>query len=263
MKLKLLTTLIFIAATAAAHDLYLQAAPFFLTEPGSVNLSMYLAASFPGEEQKWRADKTAAFQVLRPQDSQKAASIESTNPKVTLSSEGTYVIGWSSTPSHITIEPKELEQYVTAEGYKNVLEARKAAGTSNAKASEKYTRNLKIFVQVGDTLTSNAGIPLGTKIEIVPKQNPYALKVGDELTVQVLFDGKPLQDVRVMGTYDTFSKEHDVYAQTAQTDSNGIARIKIAKPGIWLIRANHMLPASGDSKAEWESFWANCSFHVR
>jgi uncharacterized GH25 family protein len=254
----LFTFFVVVTSGIFAHDLYLQSKPFLLSQPGSVKLSMFLAESFPGEAQKWRAEKTVSFQLLGPSGPKDLDHREQTDPSISLPSEGTYVIGWSATPSYITIDAKHFEEYVRAEGYSNVLDKK----SPTVEGKEKYTRYLKTFLQVGNKTTVNYPQPLGHKIEILPTQNPYALKAGGVLTVQVLFEGKPLASTRVMGTFDTFSKEHDVYAETSQTDSNGRAQIKITKPGIWMICANHMIPAQNDPKADWESFWSNCSFQI-
>jgi uncharacterized GH25 family protein len=263
MKFKLLTLLLLIATIANAHDLYLGSTPFHLAKPGSVKLSMYLAEAFPGKIEKWRGEKTAHFQIVGPRGTIELDGKQESDPSLELSVEGTYLIAWSSTPSYITIDAKHFEEYVLQEGYKNVLEDRKRKGKSNAEGSEKYSRNLKTFVQVGTKPTDNFSKAVGTRIEIIPKRNPYTLKVGEEFSVQVLFNGKGIPDARVMATFDGFSLDHDVYGQTVQTNTNGIAKFRITKPGIWMVRANQMIPLTSDPKAEWESFWANCVFEVK
>ena len=102
----------------------------------------------------------------------------------------------------------------------------------------------------------------GQKIELIPLDNPYSIKAGSEISVRLLYDGQPLAGARVMGTYDTFSKEHDVYAHTVETNNEGIVRMPIDQPGLWMIRANHMIPLNGDPKADWQSYWTNISFYV-
>lgn len=66
-----------------------------------------------------------------------------------------------------------------------------------------------------------------------------------------------------MGTYDSYGKEHDVYAHTVETDTDGVARIPIDEPGLWMVRDNHMPPLQSDPKADWECYWTNISFYVR
>lgn len=251
-----------IASQLVAHDLYLQAKPFVLPQPGQAKIVMFLAEAFPGKQERWRSEKTAGFKVVGPQGESSIEQKEKSDPEIRLSEEGTYVIGWSSTPSYISIEAESFNEYIEAEGYDNVVEMRKASG-QDTQGREKYTRYLKAFLQAGRKSTSNFSSPLGTKIEIIPSDNPYEIKQGSELRFRVLFDGKPLADKSVMATFDSYSTQHDVYAQTVRTDSEGLAIIKITKTGIWMIRTNVMLPLKNDPQADWESFWANISFMVR
>lgn len=250
-------------SVAFAHDLFLNAHPFHLEKTGSLTLAMNLAAAFPGKEEAWRQDKTLQFWIIGSSGKKLLKDEKGKNPIIEVSEEGTYVIGWDSSPSYIEIESKDFNEYIAAEGYQNVVQARKEQGKQDAKGREKYVRFLKAFVQVGSKLTNDYSKPLGQKIEIIPLSNPYSLKQGTDLPIKILFDGKPLPKAKVMSTYDTYSKEHDVYAHTIDTAQDGTAKIPISKNGIWLIRVNTMLPMEGDPKADWQSFWANCTFEVR
>lgn len=263
IKRMILLLFLLFAATVFAHDVFLSAKPFVLDKPGSVTLSMYLAEAFPGEVIKWRADKTVRFWMIGPGSDTELTAKKEANPVIEFKNIGTYVIGWNATPSYIEVEPKLFNEYIEAEGYGNVIEIRKEQGKQDKPGREKYIRFLKCFVQVGANHTDDFSKNLGQKIEMVPLVNPYSVKVGSELGVRVIFDGKPVSGVRVMGTYDTFSKKHDVYAHTVETDMDGISRIPIDKPGLWMVRANRMLPLQGDPKADWESYWTNISFYVK
>ena len=255
--------LLLIASLVSAHDLFLAAHPFFLETPGRIQIAMNIAEAFPGKEERWRADKTARFWMVGDGITQTYPAKEEKNPTITLPKEGTYVIAWNATDSYIDIEGKEFNEYIEAEGYHNVAALRKQQGKENAGGRERYTRFLKTIAQVGNKFTDDYGKRLGQKLEIIPLQNPYSIKLGAPLPVKLLFDGVPIVGIRMMATYNTYSKEHDVYAHTAETDSNGIANIPLSKKGLWMIRANHMLPLKDDPKADWQSFWTNCTFEVR
>jgi hypothetical protein len=49
---------------------------------------------------------------------------------------------------------------------------------------------------------------------------------------------------------------------TARTDGRGRATLKLDRPGFWLVKAVHMIPAPADAGADWESFWASLTFAV-
>jgi len=246
----------------AAHDLFLNANTFILQKPGPVTLSMNLAESFPGEEVTWRTEKTIKFQFIGPGIQQELTVNKGSNPTLKFERIGTYLVVWESSPSYIEIEPDVFNKYINSEGYKNVIQSRALKGQLKVPGREKYNRFLKCVLQVGSDRTAEYGKILGQKIELVPQENPYSIQIESELPVRLLFDGKPLSDARVMATYDSFSKEHDVYAHTLQTNADGIARVPIDHSGLWMIRTNHMVPLKGDPKADWESYWTNVTFYV-
>jgi uncharacterized GH25 family protein len=78
---------------------------------------------------------------------------------------------------------------------------------------------------------------LGHKLEIVPLANPLSLKVGNELSVKILLNGKPLNTM-IYATYDGFSR-HDYTFAYATEAKNGVAHIKFTQPGIWMVRVEN------------------------
>lgn len=247
-----------IGSSLFGHDLYIRPATFRVSEAKPVQLSMWLAEAFPGEAVDWRADKTADFRVIGPKDSMHP---DPKTPVLNLETSGTYIAGWSSTPSYIEIPAADFRVYVKGEGYRGVLE--ELDRQPGKPGREKYTRFLKTYLQSGAGTTGNFADPFGYKIEIIPLSNPSSLKPGDSLTVQLLFDGKPLAGAAVMATYDTYSTQHEAYAVRTLTDADGKAQIPLIKRGVWMVRANHMLAEKEDPKADWQSFWANISFEVQ
>jgi Domain of unknown function (DUF4198) len=263
MRIFVAALLLLITSTVFAHDLFLVAHPFRMEKPGSIQMAMNLAEAFPGEEQPWRKTKTLRFWLVGPGESHELTAEEGKNPTVNLSRKGTYMVAWNGSASYIEIPATEFNPYVESQGYRDVIAFRKHRGQENAPGKEKYTRFLKAIVQVGDQLTEQYAQTLDQQFEMVPLQNPYLLTPGSTLSVRVLFNRTPIAGIRVMATYDTYSKEHDVYAHRAETDANGIAKLPISAKGVWMIRANHMLPLEEDPKADWQSFWANFTFEVK
>jgi uncharacterized GH25 family protein len=131
---------------------------------------------------------------------------------------------------------------------------------------EAYARNLKLLVRVGNSSGGEVYKQvLGQKIEILLLQNPYRLDPGDDLDIQVLFDGAPLPD-QLVRAYNS-DASGPVTNHRARTNLDGIARIKLDRDGVWLIRLVHLFPCSGRSEvdcddADWESYWASYSFEL-
>ena len=118
----------------------------------------------------------------------------------------------------------------TPQGTRRV--GREAPGATNVRLIEKFSKAI-VNASAGD---GGCLRPLGDRLEIVTMTNPAELKPGQEMTVQVLFDGKPLT-VPVFATYDGFSGEENTYAYYTEGRPDGTARVKITQPGLWMVRA--------------------------
>ena len=134
------------------------------------------------------------------------------------------------------------------------------------KQTERYARTLKCLLQVGDGTDGDLHKRVvGQKLEILLLQNPYLLKPGDDLEVQVLFDGKPLGGQRV--TAFNGDGERRVSAPRVRTSANGVARFNLNREGFWLVRVVHFIPCAERSdidcsEVDWESYWTSYTFHL-
>lgn len=132
----------------------------------------------------------------------------------------------------------------TPQGTRRV--GREVPGATNVRLIEKFSKAV-INASPGD-----AGClrPIGDRLEIVTLTNPAEVKPGQEVTVQVLYDGKPLT-VPVYATYDGFSGEENTYAYYTEGRPDGTARVKITQPGLWMIRAEQ---ATADRTADHDRY---------
>jgi len=96
-----------------------------------------------------------------------------------------------------------------------------------------------------------AGRPAGVLLEIVPLANPLAMKPGDELPVQLLYDSRPLVDaeIEIMGSMDLYI-----------TDAEGKATLPISEPGFQYIQAMYRVPLDNDPDTDELFLSANLTF---
>jgi uncharacterized GH25 family protein len=80
----------------------------------------------------------------------------------------------------------------------------------------------------------------------VPVSNPPRLRPGEEMTVRVLYRGAPVAGATVTATYDGFSTEEDTYAYSTKAHKDGVAKVKITHPGLWMVRVQHSAPERTD-----------------
>jgi uncharacterized GH25 family protein len=171
---------------------------------------------------------------------------------------GNYWIGMATRPRLIELSSEQFNDYLRHDGLPHVLREREALGITDREEIEEYSKYGKIYLQVGTDTSDNYRLPVGLKIEIIPEKNPYLLKPGDDLPLQVLYQGKPLTGFLVhAGRAGQERKTVHRY-----TDKSGRASIPLAAAGRWFIRGIHLLQTDG-SDHSYESYWATVTFEVK
>ena len=99
--------------------------------------------------------------------------------------------------------------------------------------------------------------PAGLKMEIIPLQNPFTVKPGQTLPVEVNFDGKPLAGV------DASYGVHGDQAPKVKTSPDGKAQIPIQKTGEQFIAADYVTPADQDPAKGKTSYSTSLGFELK
>jgi len=123
----------------------------------------------------------------------------------------------------------------TTQGWKQASKK----GLEGVLSSGMYEKFCKTLVTVGQP-DDGYGKVAGHALEIVPLDDPAKAAVGRDLKFQVLFNGKPLP-AEVYATYDGFTDAPNTYAYFTETDAEGRARVRITRPGTWMVRVQHTL----------------------
>ena len=155
----------------------------------------------------------------------------------------------------ITLEAEKFAGYIAHEDAQRFIEPSFAAGVTTAPQRESYAKYAKVFCEVnqsGDAFN----LTVGHRFEIVPQTD---LRVG-EMIVQVLFDEKPIANLRVSVGGENINGGK--YLAHTRTDENGLAAIEIERGGHWFLRTHYIRPQSNLVFNEWESFWASLSFRL-
>jgi uncharacterized GH25 family protein len=153
-------------------------------------------------------------------------------------------------PGKFVFVPKSCGEYeIIAQMKKGFLcttpDGRKMGSKKDVKEAVscmQFAMNAKTMVRVGSKGKRNshlADIPL----EIIPLEDIKKLKVGKELSLQLLFNGKPVPGAKLKAVdADSAKQKEDVWTQETVSDARGIARIKLTSRGQWLFAANHETP---------------------
>lgn len=95
--------------------------------------------------------------------------------------------------------------------------------------------------------------PVGFLIEILPELNPYQLKPGDLLPIQVMFRDKPAADFQIEMAWLPPGEKSQIKI-TGRTGNDGRLKIPIVSKGIWKLHAVLMERCAEPAVADGESF---------
>ncbi|MEL6593228.1 MAG: DUF4198 domain-containing protein, partial [Bacteroidota bacterium] len=209
---------------------------------------------------------------------------------------GTYVVGVSTKARNTELPAEEFNDYLKNDGLLDMLEYRTDQGLLDQDAVESYQKHVKAIFQVGDVKTNDWNTVLGYPIEFVPQANPYEKYGGDELTIQLLLDGKPLPNQLVYvdhihgnhghshhdhdhdHAHDDHDHDHDhahdehdhdsdeaqthTSGQSLRTDAQGMINVNLPAEGIYYLRSIHMIALTEGDELTHQSKWATLTFEV-
>ena len=127
---------------------------------------------------------------------------------------------------------------------------------SEVPGAKQSSQSRKFAVAILDHLRKKPE-PQGLPFEIVPLIDPTILEAGNELPVQVLVDGKPVEGVEVAADY-----VNDSHAAPVKTDAEGIARIRIRNAGLNVVGAAYSSPLSDSKEADKLSYFTTLTFNL-
>jgi uncharacterized GH25 family protein len=260
-----LVTALLLATPVRAHDYWLEFQPLQPTAGSELDLSLWVGEDFVAESQKpLQKPRTVALrhitntsdEDLLPVATDGAAPLLRRN----LASAGGHLLVVERDAAHITMRARKFNHYLEHEGLHHALSERRQALEHLWPASERYTRHLKAFVQVGNAADGVSMKVLGQRLELVPDRDLATLEPGDRLGVVVLFAGQPLTGLQV----EAFVRDGGAArGQKATSDAAGRVEFSVGQSGAWLVRTVHMQRCRGCKDADWESSWAGYSFAVR
>lgn len=191
---------------------------------------------------------------------------KSTYIKVFAEQEGTGLGGVAAKPDYIALPAEMFAGYLEHEGMTETLAEFEATNELQT-IRERYTKHAKGVFQVGTTLTDDYKRKLDYKAEIFVEQNPGDVTVGDDMSIQVLFEGKPLENQLVFVSHATREEPADasipeLSAYSLRTDENGRATFKITMKDKWYVQMIHMQKIV-DEDADYESNWSTITFEIK
>lgn len=265
------------AVFADAHDLFLRPKDFIVSPGSDVHVRVLNGTFSSSESQVARLrlgdlSVVSDGQAVHPDTNTWTGGDKESAWHVRVGKPGTYLLGASVRPNTIRLSGTDFNHYLRDDGLPDVLAARRAAGTLDVAAHERYSKHVKALVRVETAATrrtpssgdSSFARVLGYPAEIVPLADPYLLRPGASLDVRALVDGAPVTGQVVLAGGRT-AKGARFPERMVRTDERGIARIPLRAAGVWYVKFINMraVPAAAGDSVNYESKWATLTFAVR
>ena len=257
-----------------AHEFWIAPVTTPLMAGSSARLSLRVGEQFTGELVGWSKAQTAGLRLVSTAGVQDiSAQVPATavaDLPIVLSAPGNYLVGFESQPSTISLSADSFHAYLHDEGLDFIKTQREAAGQAKQPGRERYRRYVKTLLAVQGAQAEQAGVnaaavhsqTLGQRLELVPANNPLAMAPGEALSVQVLFEGRPLQGALLKAWHKSGGEASQTTIIRATTNAQGITTVNLPYPGAWMVSVVHMVRVTGVKDVDWDSLWGNLSFVV-
>lgn len=245
------------AATAQAHDFWIEPSTFH-PEPGAlVSLALRVGQDFIGDPVPRSSAFIAEFSARQNGKDRDIGGTDHIDPAGFMIADGsaTATISYVSTGAYIELPPVEFENYLRLYGLDDIIDSRAARGEHRKLGRERFYRYAKALI-AGREPSDDVTRPLGLAYEIVPDEDPTFR--FEPFRGRILYEGKPLANALVVAL---LHGQPAVHIET-HSDSNGAIMLPLPGPGIWLIKSVHMVRASFFASEDWDSLWASLTVEI-
>lgn len=244
-----------------AHDFWLAATPSSETAARVYVVAGHVGEHFPVPNSPTTPDRVDVWRVLGvngehavPRDFYLEG--QSLATKVRLPLTGVFLGVMTIRAREIDMTGQEFTDYLREEGLDRVIAERARLGQSGAPARERFARYAKVVIGHGAP-APHLTRPVGGKAELVPLRDTGSVRPGDTLDVRLLVDGRPVAGAMISALDGQGRVD-------ARTNAGGVATLRLARAGAWLVKTVHMTKPvdAGTPPADWESFWVTLTFTV-
>jgi hypothetical protein len=249
-----------LATALPAHDFWIEPSTFTPAPGQRMAVRLRVGEALRGDPVPRDPSVLKRFIAIGPAGEMPVGGREHTDPAgiLALQAPGLHMIVYDSRRSPLALDAAKFETYLGEEGLEKISALRASRGQSGAGVKEVFSRCAKSLLSAGGGAGPGFDRVVGQRLELVPEVNPQESPGGGELPVRLLYEGKPLAGALVVA----FTKDRPQAKVAARSDAKGRVRLKLDRPGFWLVKAVHMISAPADSGADWESFWASLTFEV-
>ena len=263
------------AGSLAAHDFWLVPNAFAVAAGETLAVRGQTSTRFPTSVSAVVPERVADARLLGAAGAERIADLSVEGKSLLLRSRpaaaGQRVVAIALVPRASRTAPQALQRYLALEGAPALAEryAREGRFAGSDSLTQRTTKMAKTLVEVGRGGPRAFARTAGHALEFVPLTDPATARAGDTLAVRLLFRGAPLADAHLHAgsapegaAADSASGAGPAAADVAlATDAQGVARLPLARAGLWNVRTVHGAPATGAARA-WDVYFATLVFQV-
>jgi uncharacterized GH25 family protein len=252
---KILLTSILLAAffLGVAQEYWMQTEKFFIKPGETLIIKLVTGENFIGVP---LGPEMKAIEL--PTSIDTVSQTEKGSVRYSFKMEGTQVLSMQTDNIFLESDPGEFNDFLKGAGLDDVLYQRQQKNTLVSPGKENVSIHTKLLVQIGEKRDQAYKKALGFPAEIIPLQNPYALKIGEKIRFKILFQGKPVfgARVKVWNRSDNRTTIQNIY-----TEKDGTIEAIISNVGTWMVSVVSMVP-SKQAGADWQSYRASLVFGI-
>ncbi|HEV8632004.1 MAG TPA: DUF4198 domain-containing protein [Thermoanaerobaculia bacterium] len=250
------------ATAAAAHDTWLLPSRSSSRAGARVLLAMTSGMAFPRNETAIDPARIAAASMrlagsTTPLTVHKRGS-DALALDVTPARAGVATLWVELHPRTLALTPEQVTEYLEEIGAPAEVRERWEKAATPRRWRESYVKHAKTFVRVGmPTADHSWAEPVGMSFELIPEQDPTAVRSSEHITLRLLRHGAPAAGVAV-----ALVAEGGGPAVLHTTDGAGRVTFELGRSGRWMARATELRPSSRE-ELDWESEFTTLTFTVR
>jgi hypothetical protein len=253
-----------LALPLLAHDLYLMPQRYRLEAGRPVTIAFHNGDDFPVPDRPPKLENVLDGAVVAAHGRSPLANLRVDGKvllaEATLTQAGSAYAISRTRPNLIELQPLAFEEYLRHEGLTGVIAWRSQHQEAAKPGRERYSKYVKSLLSTGQP-SDFYREPVGFPIEIVPTQNPAAVRPGARLPVRVLLRGRPAADLQIEVAWLTADGKFG-RAVAGRTAPDGTLTIPITAAGTWKLHTVAMERCSEPAVADWESLWSSLTFEI-
>ncbi|MDF3413784.1 DUF4198 domain-containing protein [Sulfitobacter sp. M57] len=252
--------------SATAHEFWIEPLSYQVEASDRVQALFKNGEGFKGNSQSFFDRRSKRFDVIVDGKALPVTPRSGDSPALDIMppiQDGLITVVHETAPSTLTYrEWAKFLKFAAHKDFRTAAQDHLAAGWSQVKFREVYTRHVKALIAVGTGTGRDSAA--GMKTEFVALDNPYGEEFDNQMNILLLLDGEPRADAQI----EVFDRAPDqnVSISLFRTNARGQAAIPVSPGHSYLFDAVVLRPAAEANTQEnavvWKTYWAALTFAV-